>query len=241
MDQDKLLQQFSQRAVAALGPRIESIVLYGSAATGEFDPGRSDLNLLVLLGEVDAAALSAARPLLHWWLGQGYSWPLLMGVEEFLSSADVFPMELCDIFAKHQLIHGRFDFPAPQIDPRLHRAQLEHELRTKLLRLRQKAIAVYDEPKELLRLMENSLPTFLLLLRHCLLLAGQAAGFARRENLGLAEAHFGLSGEAFRTLLDTRQGLLSPRSIDSVQLFQSYLAQVQFLVHLADRLPEPRP
>lgn len=241
MDIEKLFQQFAARARAAFGPRLDSIVVYGSAATGEFDPGRSDINLLVLLDELDMPALQNARPLLNWWLEQGYSWPLLMSAEEFLRSADVFPMEITDIFARHKTIHGNFEFPAPHIDPALHRAQLEHELRSKLLRLRQKSIPLLDQPKELLRLMENSLPTFLLLLRHALLLAGHNPGFERRANLSLAAEKFGLQTEAFLVILDTRQGHLSPKTVDSVQLFQSYLAQVQVLVQLADRLSEPRP
>lgn len=241
MDIEKLLQQFSTRARNAFGARLESVVVYGSAATGEFDPGRSDINLLILLDEIDMPALQNARSLLNWWLEQGYSWPLLMSTEEFLRSADVFPMEITDIFARHKTIHGDFDYPAPHIEPELHRAQLEHELRSKLLRLRQKSIPLLDQPKELLRLMENSLSTFLLLLRHTLLLAGHNPGFERRANLALAAEKFGIKPEAFLEILDTRQGRLSPKTVDSVQLFQSYLAQVQVLVHLADRLSEPRP
>jgi len=241
MDIDKLLEQFSKRAQQAFGSRLESIVLYGSAATGEFDPGRSDINLLVLLQEVDVAILRSARPLLNWWLEQGYSWPILQSTSEFLRSADVFPMELIDIFAAHRNILGNFVAEAPHIDPALHRAQLEHELRTKLLRLRQKSIPLFEQPKELLRLMENSLPTFLLLLRHTLLLAGHNPSFDRRQNLTLASEKLGLQPTAFLEILDTRQGRVSPKTVDSVQLFESYLAQVQALVHFADRLSEPRP
>ncbi len=236
MDIDKLLEQFSKRAQEALGGRLKHVVLYGSAATGEFDPGRSDINLLVLVDGLGFEVLQDARPLLQWWVGQGYSWPLLLSVDEFLASADVFPMEVTDIFAAHRDVYGVFTLEAPKIDAALHRAQLEHELRSKLLRLRQKAIALLDQPKELLRLMENALPTFLLLLRHLLLLGGHKPGFARRENLKLAEEKLGLEVAPFATVLDTRQGHVSPKTVDSVQLFQSYLAQVQAMVQLADRL-----
>ncbi len=241
MDIEKLLTQFAKRAQETFDSQLQCIVLYGSAATGEYDPGRSDINLLVLLQKFDFDALQDARPLLNWWLEQGASWPLILSVEEFLRSGDAFPMEITDIFAKHRTIHGSFDLEAPHVDPLLHRAQLEHELRSKLLRLRQKSIPLLDQPKELLRLMENSVPTFLLLLRHALLLAGHNPGFERRANLALAADKFGLKPEAFLEILDTRQGRLSPKTVDSVQLFQSYLAQVQVLVQLADRLSEPRP
>lgn len=240
MDIEKLLTEFSKRAQQAFDAQLQCVVLYGSAATGEFDPGRSDINLLVLLQKLDFATLQTARPLLNWWLEQGCSWPLLLSVEEFLRSGDAFPMEITDIFAKHRTVQGTFDLPAPHVDPALHRAQLEHELRSKLLRLRQKSIPLLDQPKELLRLMENSLPTFLVLLRHALLLAGHSPGFDRRANLRLAAEKLGLQAAPFLEILDTRQGQVSPKTVDSVQLFESYLAQVQVLVHLADRLSEPR-
>jgi hypothetical protein len=239
MDLDKLLAQLVEKARAALGAQLDAIVLYGSAATGEFDTGRSDVNILLLTLNLDVPTLRNAASLLEWWLDKGHSWPLLLTREEFLASADVFPMELTDIAAARRVLFGAFDAPLPVIPPALHRAQLEHELRSKLLRLRQKAIPLLTAPKDLLRLMENSLPTFLILLRHLLLLSGHPASFNRRDNLVLASRGLGLAAEPFLRLLDTRQGLASPKDVDSVQLFESYIGRIQEMVRAADRLAEP--
>ncbi|MDX2268812.1 MAG: hypothetical protein NW208_11950 [Bryobacter sp.] len=235
MDYQAKLTDFVERARKALGERLQAVVLYGSAATGEYDEGRSDLNLLLLASGLDLAELRSLRPLCEWWQEQGHSWPLLFTPEEYRSSADAFPMEQMDIAAAHRVLFGAFDFGPPQVTREVHRAQVEHEVRAKVLRLRQKGILLVEDSKELLRLVENSLSTFLVLLRHVLLLEGHAPPFARLELLQLA-AGLGYETEALKTVLALRRGQVSPKSIDSVQLFESYLQQVQALAARVDLL-----
>lgn len=53
-------------ALAGLGVEPVSIVLFGSAARGEYVPGTSDVDVIVVLPDsVSAAALAAARAVLH--------------------------------------------------------------------------------------------------------------------------------------------------------------------------------
>ncbi len=236
MEQEKILTQFCERAQAALGDRLAAVVLYGSAATGEFDEGRSNLNLLLLVESLSLPELRQTKTLLDWWIDKGYSWPLLMTPDEYRRAGDAFPMELSDIASAHRVLCGSFEFPPVTVERRLHRAQLEHELRSKILRLRQKAIPLLEDPKELLRLLENSLPTFLVLLRHTLILAGQHPSFERRALVALAHSQLGLRVEPFLQLLDLRQGKTSPKSVEPVQLFESYLRETQAMVVIADRL-----
>jgi predicted nucleotidyltransferase len=236
MEQERLLSQFCERAQKHLGAELAAVVLYGSAATGEFDEGRSDFNLLVLTRNLDVSTLRQAKPLLDWWLEKGYSWPLLMTPEEYSRAGDVFPMEITDIATAHRVLCGKFELAPIAVQRQYHRAQLEHELRSKVLRLRQKAIPLLEDGKELLRLLENSLPTFLVLLRHTLILSGHNPSFARRELLALAETHLGISISPFTELLDLRQGKTSPKSAKPVQLFESYLRETQAIVAIADRL-----
>ncbi len=235
MDKEKQLQQFREKAREAFGAQLKAILVYGSMARGEFDEGRSDVNLLVLVEPMDVAVLGRARKLFEWWLEFGYSWPLLFTPEELGGSGDAFPMELMDIAAAHRVIEGDYQFEAPRIDPNLHRAQLEHELRSKVLRLRQKAILAMGDGKALLRLMEESVSTFLVLLRHALIARGLEAPRGRLELIALAEAKGFVLGQPFRTILDLRVGAVSPKSVEPVQLFEEYLSGVQSLTRIVDQ------
>jgi predicted nucleotidyltransferase len=236
MNHDKQIDQFLHKARAAFGPKLDAILLYGSAARGEFDPHHSDLNLLVLLHSLDRHTLATAAPLLENWLACGHPQPLFFTRAELRSATDAFPIEILDILSSHRLLHGDSPLTGLSVDPALHRAQLEHELRSKLLRLRQKAILVLAQPQPLLRLLADSAPTFLLLLRHQLLLSGENPPAQRRALLDFAHNAGLVNALPFAQLLDLREGKLSPRALDSVQLFEDYLTQIERLVHAADSL-----
>lgn len=236
MKNEKQLQDLVTKAVAALGDQLESIILYGSAARNEFDSGHSDLNILLLAKKLDFENLSRSAELLEWWRSQGNPQPLLFTLDELRRSTDAFPIEIFDIRDCHRILHGCNPLPELTIDNSYHRAQLEHELRSKLLRLRQKAVPVLKTPKALLRLMEDSVSTFLVLLRHAMLLRDLSPPAARRELLAAAHSANLIDPICFAQLIDLREGKLSPKSVNSVQLFEDYLTQIQTLIASVDTL-----
>lgn len=236
MDTDKQLHSLVTRLEQALGPTLDAVVLYGSAARGELDPGRSNLNTLVLAHEITTATLRAAAPVLLWWQDLGHPQPLLFTRDEFRRSTDAFPIEILDITRAHRVLHGPDPVTGLTVQPEHHRRQLEHELRAKLLRLRQKAAPLLADSRALLRLLEDSLSTFLVLLRHLLLLKGVNAPNSRRDLLASAASAGLIHGSVLTSLIDLREGKLSPKAVDSVQLFEDYLAQIQQLITSVDAL-----
>lgn len=233
---EKQLAELISRATAALGDRLESILLYGSAARNEFDAGRSDLNILILTRQLDRHTLALAAPLFLWWLGLANPQPLLFTLEEFRRSTDAFPIEIKDIQVAHRLLYGANPLDGLIVNREHHRAQLEHELRAKLLRLRQKAIPILNDHIALLRLMEDSVTTFLLLMRHAMLLSDLNPPTSRRDLITAAHTAGLIQPDCFTQLIDLREGKLSPKSTESVQLFEDYLKQIQTLVASVDAL-----
>ena len=112
---------------------------------------------------------------------------------------------------------------------------MEHELRAKLLRLRQKAAGVLGDKPALLRLMIDSVSSFFVLSRHALLLSGVAAGWHKREVAGNLPA-IGVDPSPFNTLLDLREKKKKPGDVDPELLFASYLKQIEAVVAHVDRL-----
>jgi hypothetical protein len=109
------------------------------------------------------------------------------------------------------------------------------ELRTKLLRLRQKAGGVISDKQALLRLMIDSVPNFLVLSRHALLVSGLAAGLGKREIAGEL-AKIGTDAAPFDTLLDIREQKKKAGDVDPEALFANYLRQIETVVAHVDRL-----
>jgi len=158
----------------------------------------------------------------------------LFTVDEFRCSTDAFPIEIIDIQKSHRIFYGSDPLTGLTVDASHHRIQLEHEIRSKLLRLRQKAIPVLENHKELLRLMEDSVTTFLLFVRHILLLKGLDPPSPRRLLIQTAHREGLIEPFCFAQLIDLREGKLSPKTVDSVQLFEDYLKQIQVLVASID-------
>ncbi|HEV2146970.1 MAG TPA: nucleotidyltransferase domain-containing protein [Longimicrobiaceae bacterium] len=159
--------------VRTYGEGVVSVVLYGSAARGEYVEGMSDLNVLVLLRDVAPATLRRASTLAREWVGEGNPPPLVMGVEEWRRSADVFPIELSDIRDAHRTLHGEEPFEGIRIDPAHLRLQCEHELKGKHIQLRERYLFSAGAPEELGMVLRKSLSTFLVLFRAVLRLRGE--------------------------------------------------------------------
>lgn len=165
--------EFVGRLAGVYGDGLVAAALYGSAARGEYRQGVSDLNLLVLLREVDAAALSRGSELAREWVRAGNPPPLMMSEAEWAGSADVFPIEYADIRDAHVLLHGPELFADLEIDWNDLRLQVERELKEKKIQLRERYMLSAGEPDAVGALLRQSFPTFLALFRAALRLMGR--------------------------------------------------------------------
>jgi predicted nucleotidyltransferase len=232
--EDKLLE-LVDRLKQAQSEHLRSVVLYGSAASGEHNEHFSDLNVLCVLTRVTPAELAASAPIFEWWRKLGNPSPLLLSEEELRASTDCFPIEFEDMKERRRVLFGPDVIQDLAIDRTFYRAQVEMELRSKLLRLRQKAADVLGNPAALLRLMIDSVPNFLVLARHALLVSGMPSGWRKREIVRHLP-DIGADGTPFDTLLDLRDQSKLARDVDPAGLFASYLKQIEALVHHVDRL-----
>jgi hypothetical protein len=164
-----------------------------------------------------------------------------LSIEELRSSADTFPIEFHDIRERHSILFGEDLVADIEIHSTYYRAQVEHELRSKLLRLRQKAGGLLSDDALLLRLMVDSVSTFCVLLRHVLRLEGEAPRYNKREIVHAACARFSIEREPFDTLLDVREGKRKPKQVtDPAGLLGRYLSAIGSVISAVDRMQELR-
>ncbi len=234
MTKEQQIAQFSERFAKAFGGNAVSLILYGSAAGPEFNEKYSDLNLLCVLTRVGPPELASSEPLFRWWIEAGNPPPVLMSEAEVAGSTDCFPIEYQDMQRRRRVLHGKDVIEGLVVDRSFYRAQVEYELRSKLLRLRGKAAATLADPTLLTKLMADSVSTFLVLGRHGLLLAGHDGGATRHETVAGLREHFALDAHPFETLLSVREG--QALTIDAGTVFARYLIGVQQLVDAIDSL-----
>jgi hypothetical protein len=190
-----------------------------------------------VLEQVTPTELVACEGVFRWWREMKNPAPLLLSADEVVSSTDCFPIEFHDIQERHRVLYGDDVVKEIVVDDAFYRAQVEHELRAKMLRLRQKAGGLMSERDLLLRLMCDSVSTFCVLLRHALRLSGASPSFGKRAVISAARDRFGLSTQPFDTLLDLREHKLKPKQVqNAVDLFASYLKEIQAAVNAVDRM-----
>lgn len=241
MDELKALVTKLERAY---GDRLVSVVLYGSAASGDYHAKFSDLNVLCVLTEITPRELGEGEPIFGWWSGQGHTIPLLMSEEEAYHSADSFPIEFRDMKDRRQVLYGIDVIADVKIDAKFYRAQIEHDLRAKLFRLRRQGARVLSDPVALMRLCLDSVSTFCVLARHALAAAGIDAKTDRRAVVRQMSSALKMDATPFEVLLDIREdksdgNLLESRfASDPGELFARYLECIRRLVEFVDRLEE---
>jgi hypothetical protein len=221
---------------AAAGSNLHSVVLYGSAASPEFHEKFSDVNLLCLLQDLSASAMLALSETVAWWTKQKQTVPLLLAVEELKNSADVFPIELLDMQKHHRVLYGDDLIATLEVPLRLHRIQVEHDLRTKLILLRQKFVAVSKENDKVLALMIDSLSSFVTLFRHTLIAMGEEPETGKRAMLQQLQRKTNIDVRSLLELLSVREGALKPDALDVKTTFKSYLTSIEQVISAVDRL-----
>jgi hypothetical protein len=87
----------------------------------------------------------------------------------------------------------------------LHRVQIEHDLRTMVLKLRQQYLRAPGNSKELAPVLKKSFSGVLTLLRHTVIAFGEEPPGAERDIIGRASALTGSNAAAFDVLLPLRE------------------------------------
>ncbi len=233
---EQVLTRLTDKLKAAYGDRLVAVLLYGSAAAGDRQAAYSDYNVLCVLERIGTRELGESSPIFQWWRGLGNPAPLLLSEREVATCTDCFPIEFHDMQARRELLFGRDVVEGLEVDDKFYRAQVEHELRAKLLRLRQKAAGMLAEHDLLRRLLVDSISTFCVLFRHALLLDGIEADVRKREVVARSAARFGFDAAPFDKLLDLREERLRPRDADPVALLAGYLAGIEAVIEAVDRM-----
>ncbi len=236
MTNDQLLEDLVGRLRDALGDDVVSVVLYGSAVAGDYQAKVSDLNVLCVLTRIGADELHKVGEPVRWWLKKKQPIPIFLSREEVESAHDAFAIEFLDIRVAYRVLHGEDVVAGIEVEPAHHRHQVEHELRSRLLRLRERYVAAQKDRRELTRLLVESLPSFATLLRHALILNGDEPPVTKHEIFQRAARQFGLSAKPFEAILAFRQGAERLDDHDIHPVFGDYLAQITKAAEAVDKL-----
>ena len=152
--------------------------------------------------QADAAHLEALHGPVEWWIRRGQRPPLVFTLDELRRSADIFTIELLDMKSRHRILFGEDVLAGISVPLHYHSIQVERELRTDWLRLRQAMLAAPKKPKVYLEMMVSSFSAFAALFRHALIALGEAPAETKREAIDRIAKFAGADPAGFHTILE---------------------------------------
>ena len=203
---DTKLTELVNRLKEFAATNLECVILYGSAGRGDFRAGFSDLNIACVLHSLAVEELGRLAPVVKWWCAeQKEPAPLFFTRDELREAADVFAIEILDMKQGRRVLYGKDLVADIEVPMNLHRVQIEHDLRTLILKLRQHYLHAPGNSKELAPILRKSFSSALTLLRHTVIAFGEEVPVSEHGIIARATALTGSQASAFDALLKLRE------------------------------------
>ena len=211
----------------------QAILVYGSAARGEFLQGYSNINVLIVLERI-------TQPMLQQWSGIHKQWarekiiaPLFLTQTDLQQSSDVFPLEYLDIKECHVLLEGRDPFPELHVNSTHLFVQCRQEVHANLLRVRQCYVEGWGRIEAIQTVLPLSLTALLPCLRGLCRLLDRPSNMKSPEVLDELKVTLDMDPSVFLEVWRLKRGLSTPGKYELPKLLERYLAGLD---QLADRI-----
>lgn len=229
----KLAEEFAQKLNDLYKEDLVSVTLYGSASSGEFVSERSNLNLLVVLKNTALNNLSAAISLVN---NSRFKMirPLFFTQEYINKSVDVFPIEFLDMKENYALLRGRDILKDLPIDLKNLRFQCEHELKAKLINLRQSFIRLNKDKAALRNILFKSFVSIMHILRNIIRIKGKQPHYLKQDFIKQLNGDLPINVDAWEKILagKNKQIRLSGEEIE--RLYIAFVADLDNIAGFLD-------
>ena len=218
------------------GKDLVSIILYGSAASGNYIPKKSDINFLIVLSEAGINRLQQSFKTVEKWHKRNVSTPLFLTKSYISSSLDSFPIEFLNMQKSYQVVFGEDVLKELSFEKRHLRLQCERELKGKLLQLRQAYLESRGKPNSLSLSLKIRLLLLYLFFGHCSSSKIRMYLRNRRTCSLLFPRNWGVAEQTFVELLKVKEGTVKLSSAALNALFEDYIKEIRTLVYTVDQL-----
>lgn len=213
---------------------IHSLHLMGSALSEDFDPGRSDVNSIVVLQEMDLRFIEFLAPRGKRYRDKGIAAPLIMTPAYVEQSLDTFPIEFLNISLLHHTAYGEDVFANLTIEHPDLRLQCEREIKAKLMRLRQGYLSSMGDAEALGKgLLSTSITGAIPLFRALITLRGGVPPSANHQVIDALAACAQVDCTAFHDVLSAKGGSIAKST--AVALFERYYEATRQLSEIIER------
>ena len=162
----KNLDKFIDDLRDSLGGNLKSVIAFGSMANVE-EP-KNNLNLMIVTNTLSAEDLySISKPVQKWIKGKNPI-PVIMNIDEWYSSFDVYAIEYSDIKSNYRILFGEDLAKNIEINKYYLRLQCESELKNLLLKYKNNFMLNVKYNKYMKLLLAQTIKTVLVIFRSIL-------------------------------------------------------------------------
>lgn len=230
-----LLKRYVHDVTKTYGSELQGIVLFGSAVRGEFMPGRSNLNVLLVMASYDLTVLKRYDSIHKRWSKEQVVVPLFLTAVDLQSAAAVFPLEYQDILEAHRVLWGQDPFVGLKIDSRHLRMGVLQALRGNLFRLRQRLVEGRSTEEAITILLSLSITGLLPALRGLQRLLNRPVLTHGELLLKDIESQLTLDLTGLRDALALKRGHISPGQKEIPRLMDRYIESLTNLVAASEQ------
>ena len=231
-----VLTEFVSKLLEELGDNVCAILVYGSSAGINYNPGVSNINIAVIIKELDFSTLKQSMGTIKWGRKHKMATPLFLTKEYILNALDVFPVEFSEIKERHKVIFGEdvfIDLDIPRRDVSL---LCEQQVKGKLLHLRQAYLDIGPNAPVLKKLLSGALSDLIPIFRQLIMLREEKPFEKKDEMLGQLAKIYSVDQEPFLAVLQdkNKERLISSHQVEAH--LQNFLAQLEILSRHMDSL-----
>ena len=231
-----VITEFANKLLENFNDNVHAVIVYGSAAGINYNPGVSNINIAVIVKTLDFSVLNQSVALVKWGRKHKIATPLFLTKEYILSSLDVFPIEFSDIKAQHKVIYGEDVFKDLDIPVKDVRLLCEQQVKGKLLHLRQAYLDIGSKPPVLKNLLLSAWSDLVPVFRQLIILKGQKPVEQKEEMLGQLAGIFSLDPGPFLAVYHDKNKKIRIPSHQLEAHLQNFLSQLESLSRHLDSL-----
>lgn len=235
-DPNEIFEEIISDYRALFSDDLVSIIVYGSAASGDYRPGKSDINLMIVLSDEEIEHIDKAFKTIAKWNKSKVAVPLFLTEQYIETSTDVFPIEYLNFQRNHFLVYGKDVLTDLIFDRGDVRLQCEREIKGKLLILREAYLETEGKGKALKNVLDHSLQAFVAIFTALLFLREREIPLENRDIVAATSEAFQLDSDLLNKLLDVKEEKSKLNDTEMKTLFRNYLKEVRRLSKMVDEL-----
>ena len=227
---------YCDKLTAVLGANLRAVSVYGSATGTDFIPGKSDVNLVVVVERIGDAVLTSLLDIVKWGRKKRIAAPLVLTPDYIASSLDVFPIEFLEIRESQALLMGEDFFGALEAKPLELRLECESQLKAAALRTRQAYLEIGTTKRGAEAVLHASLTSLIPVMRAMLRLKGEAVPRGKLDVLKAVGRVFDADSGRLESILKDKAGDERIDGRQAHEVLTGYIEDIEKLAGAIDGL-----